>query len=687
MKKLLVFLAFLVLCPSLPSLAQEDWGEIRYAVRPLNVRADRDAGARRITTLKQGERVKVDFLKDDWYAVFRIGETLRKEKNAIGYAFGKYLKPVASANWGRIMMADRNLNVRTGRNGSFKHVKTLMKGDKVKVDFLKDEWYAVFDVNEKHRDIDKAIGYSIAKYLVPATGGRTAGGTATNDSAPSWGQHRYADRMLTVRKEPNPRSPHVRTLQKGEHVKVGDMVKGWYAIYRPGETDEKNIVGYSNGKYLLPAKKSYAPPAPQKTSKPAPAAAPDVASTTDAPAEKKPAPATGSSTAKQPASPPKPLAAAKKTAPDARPSAAATKTTKLPGVWGDIVSTPNKIILRKAPSPEAEESVILQKGELVKVDFEKGGWLAVFPINELKHSESRAIGWVRKSVILPPQKTTDEFSAFNEPASVQHAAREDVRAAQEPTAAPSPKAAPAPVAPRGKPEPVAQKTSPAAKTATQGKPSAQAAAKKATPQGSAEKASSHTDQKEGYRASVTSKDTVRTIPGTPKPVEIEKMSPPKRVESAERTKTAPVPKAAPETPEVSIRKPVSQGISMESRTESIREKSKDIHRDTRNPGTDEVRHGFRFKVLETREIRMRNERFYGIVVFVDLDTLPKSSDLEDFAKTIWKEHQRKGLVNQVNIYLPGIDRSGPSYAVGRFSENGEMEYWERRSVLFGTKFY
>lgn len=622
MKRSLFFAILLVLGLTLPSFAQEEWGEIRYAVRPLNVRADRDAGARRITTLKQGERVKVDYLKDDWYAVFRVGETVRSEKNALGYSFGKYLKPVANARWGRIMQPDRNLNVRTGRGPGYRHVVTLMKGDKIKVDFLKDGWYAVFKVDEKRRDPDRAIGYSIAKYLVPAK--------ADTHSADSWGEHRHADRMLTVRKEPNPRSPHVRTLQKGEHVKVGKMIKGWYAVYEPGETDSSRIVGYSNGKYLLPAKSGYTPPTRKRSR-----AKPEASS-----AAKKSQPKQSADTQ-----------TVKKSTPE--PEKSATDSTAASGVWGDIVSTPRKIILREKPNESAEESIILQRGELVKIDFEKNGWVGVFPINESKRQESRVLGWAPRNLLVQKSGTSDSLEAFNAKPTVKHVPQKTDSGQQQ--------------AVSGKPK----TTRPAAKPAP--RPTPEVELKKETAQKTATESEKTPAEKD--RASSASSATQARSTVTPKPVEMSKMAP-------ARTRSSSTSSSVQITPSQK-----SSGVSMSGERKKSRLKPEDIRRDTRNPGTDEVRHGFRFKVLDKKEIRTRIERFYGIVVFVDLDTLPDSEALQDLAATIWKENRRNGILNQVNLYLPGVDRSGPAYAVARFDENGNVEYWERKSVLFGTRFY
>jgi lipopolysaccharide export system protein LptA len=74
-----------------------DWGEIREAASNLNVREKRTPKSEHVVTLTRGQKVKVDFLKNGWYAVFAVNETERSEKRAMGYANAKYLAPVNEA--------------------------------------------------------------------------------------------------------------------------------------------------------------------------------------------------------------------------------------------------------------------------------------------------------------------------------------------------------------------------------------------------------------------------------------------------------------------------------------------------------------------------------------------------------------------------------------------------------------
>lgn len=98
MKDIRVMMLLLMLALLFPvnALAQ-DWGEIREASVNLNVRSKRGADGEHVLTLAKGQRVKVDFLKDGWVAVFDLKAKTREESKAHGYANVKYLKLISVA--------------------------------------------------------------------------------------------------------------------------------------------------------------------------------------------------------------------------------------------------------------------------------------------------------------------------------------------------------------------------------------------------------------------------------------------------------------------------------------------------------------------------------------------------------------------------------------------------------------
>ncbi len=68
---------------------------------------------------------------------------------------------------GEIRVADRNLAVRGGRTTESEFKRLLRPGQRVRVDFWEDGWYAVFSPDEKQHDLSRAWGYSRDKFLVP----------------------------------------------------------------------------------------------------------------------------------------------------------------------------------------------------------------------------------------------------------------------------------------------------------------------------------------------------------------------------------------------------------------------------------------------------------------------------------------------------------------------------------------
>ncbi|NDV19204.1 lipopolysaccharide transport periplasmic protein LptA [Pseudodesulfovibrio sp. JC047] len=78
-----------------PSTVQAgEWGELREATVNLNVRERPDKASEHVLTLTKGQRVKVDFIKNGWAAVFNPTEAVREKKKAIGYSNIKFLEPV-----------------------------------------------------------------------------------------------------------------------------------------------------------------------------------------------------------------------------------------------------------------------------------------------------------------------------------------------------------------------------------------------------------------------------------------------------------------------------------------------------------------------------------------------------------------------------------------------------------------
>ena len=67
------------------------WGAIMRAKGKTNIRTTRSVDSKLRGSLLPGQAVKADFLRDDWYAVFKITETERSEKKALGYVYAPRL--------------------------------------------------------------------------------------------------------------------------------------------------------------------------------------------------------------------------------------------------------------------------------------------------------------------------------------------------------------------------------------------------------------------------------------------------------------------------------------------------------------------------------------------------------------------------------------------------------------------
>jgi len=75
------------------SLIAQDWGMIRYAQSRVNIREKRSTKSSIVGQLKSGEKIKADFLKENWYAVFDLDERNRDELKAIGFVYAPLLGP------------------------------------------------------------------------------------------------------------------------------------------------------------------------------------------------------------------------------------------------------------------------------------------------------------------------------------------------------------------------------------------------------------------------------------------------------------------------------------------------------------------------------------------------------------------------------------------------------------------
>ena len=88
---ILLSITLAVFFSTVPCVAQY-WGKIKYVHSTANIRAERSTESRIVGQLTAGEKIKVHFLKDNWFAIFKVEETVRDEDWALGYIYAPLLK-------------------------------------------------------------------------------------------------------------------------------------------------------------------------------------------------------------------------------------------------------------------------------------------------------------------------------------------------------------------------------------------------------------------------------------------------------------------------------------------------------------------------------------------------------------------------------------------------------------------
>ena len=71
----------------------QDWGMYRYVHSKTNIRAGRSTMSPIVGSLDAGQKVKADFISDNWLAVFPVNERTRDERRALGYVYAPLLMP------------------------------------------------------------------------------------------------------------------------------------------------------------------------------------------------------------------------------------------------------------------------------------------------------------------------------------------------------------------------------------------------------------------------------------------------------------------------------------------------------------------------------------------------------------------------------------------------------------------
>lgn len=472
----------------------QDWGEVMTPDRPLNVRLGRSLNTERVTTIMPGERVRIDFSKDEWSAVFPLTVMDRDEKKATGYVKTKYMKPAkapAKASWGKLVSPKGMLNVRQKRNRKSNHMVTLRAGEVVKIDFEKDEWVAVFKADESVRDEKRALGYARLKYLFAAT-----------------------------------------------KKQLGSIV-----VQRPDSP-----VTIENSKPVDKTKMAV-------DSKPK--------------SDNTPSSVTGKVSTQPKIAP----------VPETKPAAA--KTNPKSPAWGHVITLKRRANVRSDRTAGSHLVSTLKAGDKVRVDFLKRGWYAVFRVAEVEREERLAIGYIYAPLLGEP---TPELNVQSLQSTGQGIGQTSGQTADVDQA------------------PVMTK-------------SQSGTAKPAMAQSSSV-------------GSLNGQDHMTIIPQ----------------DQGKQPHKGPVPRA------------------------------------------DMVRHGFKYGIIERNTGSNAAIGRLLIKVYVELTVIPDDSSLRDFARTISKEELGDAKELLLLLYLPGQDTKDLAYGQAKFDATGLTEFWTRRSTLYGTSF-
>ena len=206
-----LFMALALVVLTAAAALGQSWGEVRVVATPTNVRKVRDPHSPLVRTLQPGEKVRVDFVRAGWGAVFDLGEAQRDESKALGFADVRLLKPVAataqaketpakaapvpakaapakaapakaapapaeepsrslgSAEPSQVRQVEARTEVHKERSLKSQVVAVLAPGERVQTGCLHDGFFAVFRLNDHAANESTAVGYVPQGMVGPAS--------------------------------------------------------------------------------------------------------------------------------------------------------------------------------------------------------------------------------------------------------------------------------------------------------------------------------------------------------------------------------------------------------------------------------------------------------------------------------------------------------------------------------------
>jgi hypothetical protein len=94
-----------------------------------------------------------------------------------------------------------------------------------------------------------------------------------------------------------------------------------------------------------------------------------------------------------------------------------------------------------------------------------------------------------------------------------------------------------------------------------------------------------------------------------------------------------------------------------------------------------------YKILEKWRVDNREADVGSIKVVLYVQNLPDERGLKDSVYSVWRKERGAWEAVSIYVYFPDMDTADPSYAVCTFDKNGLQDFWTRRSVLYGTKWF
>ncbi|WP_432736003.1 LptA/OstA family protein [Maridesulfovibrio sp. FT414] len=272
-----------VLVPAAADSPLVDWGDVRYVGNDLKYHLERTVKSSTGGVFKSGDRIKVGFLRDGWYAAFKGDEPVVSEADALGYV--KKGDVDIDLKDARIRYAVRKINVIEKPVATSAAVGVLSPGHRAQVGKEKGGMYALYRIDTIVQNDTPVWGYAWGPFLAAyprnleeaqmagidarkaeiaaeAQQKETAQEERKNEldameqamqemlDAPLATRTMYSTAVLNIRSEPDAKALIVDKLEVGEAVIVGAQEGKWYPVFKVAEGKDPERIGYVFGTYL-----------------------------------------------------------------------------------------------------------------------------------------------------------------------------------------------------------------------------------------------------------------------------------------------------------------------------------------------------------------------------------------------------------------------------------------------------